>query len=431
MANTRALLLRGAGANLIASAATTLASLLVSLAVARHLGREGLGLLAVFLTAVMIGSLIADLGLDSVILRTFAGERWSAFPSLRSILRIKLAGSGLLAIVAVCFGIAAGAAHANLLVPAAVILLPRGVSSALEAFSKAQSLRRILVLTSVTTGLFLVSGVLAGLAIGWNIPQILLFMLAVESAKALGLFVLLVPKAPKSDTGGWRLLLRESLPFGFIGVAGATLARADILLICVLRDASEAGIFSAADRILAAGNLVAFALYGASIPIFSTVADRNIRHEAVRQSTVLTLAVALVGAILLSATAPLLTRETFGFEESVAVLRILSWTLPPILANAIVGSALFSLHQERMVLAVLSIACLLNIGVNVLLIPRFGATGAAVVSLGTEWGITLAYAAVYATARRQHRVSSATPADRLQAGEVMAGQTQPDMQAES
>ena len=399
------MLLQGTGVNLIAAGATTLASVFVSLAVARHLGREGLGLLSVCLTAVMIGSLVADLGLDSLILRVFAPGQISACPSLQRILRMKLAGSGLLAIVAVCSLFAAVPTQATLFIPAALILLPRGMSSALEAFAKARSLRRILVLASVTTGLFLVGGVFTGLAIGWNVSQILLFLFAVESAKALGLTVLLLPKAPRTDGGGWSKLVRESIPFGFIGVIGAVMARSDLLLIGSLRDAAEAGVFSAADRMLAAGNLVAFALYGASVPVFSAITDRTLRHETVRRSTVIALAIASVAALLLSVAAPLLTRATFSFEESVAVLRILSWTLPPLLVNTLVGSALFSHHQERTIMAVLGVACLLNIGLNLLVIPRFGAMGAAMVSLGTEWGITLAYGAVYITLGKQQLVS--------------------------
>jgi O-antigen/teichoic acid export membrane protein len=174
-----------------------------------------------------------------------------------------------------------------------------------------------------------------------------------------------------------------------------------VVLLGALRGSQEAGVYAAADRFLISGNLLAFALYGAAFPAFSAMTDLVHRHRVVIQTIRTGILLSAGGAAVLFIFAPELISLTYRFTESVALLRILSLSVPGVIVNSILGSALFALHRERLIATVLGVTCAANIVLNCVSIPLFGATGSAVISVLTEYGFMGVYGVVFVQEARR------------------------------
>jgi len=72
------------------------------------------------------------------------------------------------------------------------------------------------------------------------------------------------------------------------------------------------------------------------------------------------------------------------FEGSVVPLMILGMALPIMFTNGLLNRWLFSFHRERFALITATIAMVFNLIGNALLIPRMGASGAALTTVATE-----------------------------------------------
>jgi O-antigen/teichoic acid export membrane protein len=154
-------------------------------------------------------------------------------------------------------------------------------------------------------------------------------------------------------------------------------------------------LFSAADRFLRIGVLADSSLLASSLPILSSITDPSQHTHITRQTLVVLCVLSILCAIALYITAPVVVSLTFRFDESVPLLRILSVSLPAVLAHSVLRTSLFARRQERAVALLFGLACTVNIVLNIATIPQFGATGAAVVSAITEYMILGMYGVLY------------------------------------
>jgi O-antigen/teichoic acid export membrane protein len=82
------------------------------------------------------------------------------------------------------------------------------------------------------------------------------------------------------------------------------------------------------------------------------------------------------------------------FADSIPVLQIVVWGVPFQAANTILNRVLFAAEKERAFITIGLVTMLLNVTLNLLLIPRysyFGAATATVVSLAVSFGFHLGY----------------------------------------
>jgi O-antigen/teichoic acid export membrane protein len=189
--------------------------------------------------------------------------------------------------------------------------------------------------------------------------------------------------------------LLQSTPFALMALLSTATDRADLFLLAGMLGTAQAGVYAAADRFLMIGNLVEFALFASLFPILSSLTSRAQIIELTLRTSKVMISIAVVGAVILFAGAPLLIRFTFRFPESIPLLRILSLALPGMVANSLFRVALFSLRQERSVAAIFVLTCLGNIFLNLIFIPRFGTAASASVAVLTVYAVTLMYGVLY------------------------------------
>jgi O-antigen/teichoic acid export membrane protein len=193
----------------------------------------------------------------------------------------------------------------------------------------------------------------------------------------------------------WRQWAALSVPMLLLGVVQELMNQIDIILLGQVGNARQAALFAASWRL---ASLVPFALVAFSIiggPLIVTAHDRGATDELHRISRVAAragFAFALVSALALLAFGKLLL-GIFG-PGFVAAYPALVVLLLGGIVNAFTGVVVYFATltgRERQALAIFAGALVLSVVLNLLLIPRFGALGAAIASASalSSWNIAM------------------------------------------
>lgn len=169
----------------------------------------------------------------------------------------------------------------------------------------------------------------------------------------------------------------------------------DIIMLGILTDDYTVGVYSAAVKIYSVIKNILSALYSASIPRLSSYIGakqfRVFRKTITNITCVITLFLlpASIGLILLSTNIMVL----FGgeeFEQAGSTLRLLSIALIGSIFGGIITSCFnIPLGKEKLNMEATIISSLLNIFLNILLIPIYKQNGAAVTTLLSEYFVML------------------------------------------
>lgn len=184
-----------------------------------------------------------------------------------------------------------------------------------------------------------------------------------------------------------REIRRRSLPFTTQDLFSLVLNRADVLLLAALAADAVVGQYGAAYRLYESTTFIVVALGGAFAAMFTYLGrDTDPPLVAVFQRSIkLALAMLLPISVTLALLAEPLLRSFFGAEFVAAQEPLVLLAPVPalwgvmVLANVLVLSRE---HPRRMVYTV-AVAAAANIGLNLVLIPPLGASGAALAMLGS------------------------------------------------
>ncbi len=188
------------------------------------------------------------------------------------------------------------------------------------------------------------------------------------------------------------MILKKSYPYAVLVLLMTFYNRIDSVMLERMLPfrvgAHEAGIYASAYRLLDASNMIAFLFAGLLLPIFSRMIKlkQNV-EEIVRLSVSLLVIPALVVAIcsyFYSYEIMDLLYSGDHIKESSAVFRILMSCFIPISATYIFGTLLTANGNLRQLNIMASTGMLINIVLNLILIPKLSAVGAAYSSITTQ-----------------------------------------------
>jgi O-antigen/teichoic acid export membrane protein len=199
------------------------------------------------------------------------------------------------------------------------------------------------------------------------------------------------PQAPRANPlVDLRALARGALPLLAVGLLVRIYLRGDTLLLYYLRGDVAVAAYNAAYKLMETWLFLPAAFLGAVFPFLSRThagdasapAFRAACAQSVRLLAMLGLPLA-AGTTLLAAP---LVAWLYGpaYAESARYLQILIWAAALIFWNATLPAALNAAGHERASLRVVAAGLVFNLAGNALLIPRWGALGAALMTLLTE-----------------------------------------------
>jgi O-antigen/teichoic acid export membrane protein len=417
-------LFSGATGTLALNVATIAANFAIAVVLARLLGAAGYGVYA-FATAWSSVLLVpAVLGLPPLLVRNVVQYEYNGTLDLmRGLLRranqLILGLSSLLVLVAGllgwwAYGSDSGSLHAYwlalLIVPVVGLTSIRGATM--------QGLGRIVlarVPAAVVAPLLLLLAVgVASLLPGKLAPSTAVGLTVASSVFALALLTFLLRRTlpaatmtspPRYESRVW---LRSALPLVLFSGIQALNAQASIIMLGLLNDNAEVGVYSVSAR---AASVISFLLLTVRYPLGPTLArlhaarDHDRLQQVVTRSAQVTLVLTLPLALSLFIFAgPLLGLFGGGFGSGTTVLRILSVGEFINVATGVAGMVLVMTGHEAKMTKGIAAGAVVGIGLNLLLIPVWGATGAAV---ATAAGVIVSNLLLVALAWRAVRIYSA------------------------
>ncbi len=370
-----------------------LLGLAVNVAVARHVGPAQFGMLSYALGLIAIFWAVGGLGLDEVLTRELVRDRARARALLAVALRLKTAGAAgafvaLLVVAWVWRPEAEGAWLVVVLAGGGLFFLPLDV---VDAWFLAHERMRPPVVAR-QGALFAAALLRVGLV--WAGAPLTAFALAfmVEALLiALALGWMLVRDAGWPDWRGaagmsGRRLLREGWPLLVSSVLVVVTLQADRLLLVQMAGEATAGVYAAAARFTEVLYALPMAVGAVLLPRLTALhRDDGTAYWGLARRAGLGLLVAgVVLAAGLSLGGHWLLPKLLGeqYRASGAVLGVHSWSLVFIALVSLRSRLLIIEGQSRWVLAMSAGTTLLNILLNLWLIPWWGAIGAAWASVG-------------------------------------------------
>jgi len=188
------------------------------------------------------------------------------------------------------------------------------------------------------------------------------------------------------------VIIKESKPYAILGLLMAIYSRIDSVMLSQIISEKETGIYASAFRLMDAGTMVGLLISAFLLPMFV----RQIKEKAptaelsdlvIKMMWVVGVAVAIPVIIFRLPIMQLLYTE--GSRYSADVLGFLMVALLALMWSSVNGVLLIAAGAIKRLNIMYFIAVLLNLGLNYLLIPRYGAVGAAFVAATTQWFVTL------------------------------------------
>jgi O-antigen/teichoic acid export membrane protein len=186
----------------------------------------------------------------------------------------------------------------------------------------------------------------------------------------------------------YRHYLKETLPVGVGQIINALSVRLDIVLLGWLTVSESVGVFSGPYRVVDAVGLLSVVFVTALFPSMARRADvsRERLRQMVRSAVKIMLLVAVPAAIGLAILAhPALTLVLgSGFSDADRVLQALTPIIVPIYLNRLFNFAFISIKRQTEYAYISGATLLLNVILDLLLIPQIGYWGACVGAVSAE-----------------------------------------------
>ncbi len=373
---------------------------------ARKLGQDAFGEFIFALSLASVFLVVAGLGTDPFLTRAIGRTREAVHDLFWNAIAIKLS-FGILAVFLANlvvdvggYGSTTRGVVAILSVAALIELLSETVRSTFRGYERMGPVALALVLQRLVTAAVGIAAMLGGADV-IAVSLVYLFGAVIALAYlAVRLARVGIPRAFITFDKAKRLLI-DSIPIGVATLFGAALARADAILVSLLKGNSAVGIYGAGYRLFDSTLFLTWAFGLSSLPAFSKLTretEPSITHAFAMASKVTTAVLFPIGMIFVLFAGPLVsTLYGSGFDDAASVVRLLG----P--ATALFGPATVSMYvnlsqdRQRLVAWIIAGVAVENVVLNLFAIPRWSADGAAAVMSISE--ITL-FAATFITARR-------------------------------
>ncbi|MGZ4928654.1 MAG: flippase [Halobacteriota archaeon] len=369
---------------------------------ARYLGPELFGLLTFGLAFTGIFGLLLDLGLNSLATREIARDKSRANRYLSNITFIKIflgiITFGLIAVFVYSLGYSAETIAVIYLLTFSTVFTAFTASyyAIFQSFEKMefQSVGAILGSVLLLTGAIILitqgAGVVAFAAIYLVSSAIVLGYSFFICARKFHLFKVEI------DWGFWRPMIKEALPFGLSGVFVTIYFWIDSLMLSLIQGNQAVGWYNAGYRLVFSLLFIPAVFNAAVFPAMSRfhISSQNslqlMWKKYLRFMLILGIPIG-VGTTLLAGRIVLLIFGE-GYAPSVVVLQLLIWSMVFIFANAPFFRLFESTNKQLVVTKITGLMVIVNVAINLILIPRFSYVGASIATLITEFVVvTLAF----------------------------------------
>ena len=384
-----------------------------SIVIARYLGASEFGRVG---PALVLGALVArltDVGVSVTLQRDVAREPANAAPLLARAFGFRALSSGFGLAVVIVYALAGEGATVRAWLP---ILAGAGALCAgwFQMFASVWigCLRtEYLAIAQATYRLLSLALIGVAILVGGGSNAIMLMLLVASATQLLaGAFItrraFFAPSVAVS-VSSCVALVRDSWPIGVSAFSVMAYDRVDTLVASWFLAAAAVGNYFAAYALYSGALTVSNAITSVVFSVFSKQAnDPAALRCAYRRTALLIAALGLAIAACLAVFAPLIVRLVYGarYQMAAGCLRILAIAIVFLFLNNLAGVTLNAMGRQRTTMILVCSAMALNLGLNLLTIPRFGIEAAAWSTVLTELAVVVAAGAAVEYFLRQDTV---------------------------
>ncbi|MFH2063029.1 MAG: flippase [bacterium] len=395
-----------AGLQMAGRMAATAIGLVTVAIMARYLGPEGYGGFTTVLTFLQIFATLAGFGLPITTSKLLAREGTDERRLMSNAFTLRLlSGLGIFALVPfvgllfpyspeIKLGIAVGTLSFLGLVLQELLVAVFQRHLVTWKVAIAEIAGRVVLLggtvLAVTAGRGLIS-IIAALAAG-NLIQFGLSWLMARRFSRIGLAF---------EMSVWKEILRESWPIGVSVAFNLIYLKGDVLLLTVMRTQAEVGLYGAAYKVLDVVTVLPYIFMGLVLPLLSAAWSRGDREDFNRKLSLSFDFLAMIalpimfGAFAVSngLMAFVAGRDFTAAGPLVAVLMVGG---AAVFWHSLYGNALVALGGQKKMVVWYAVNAAVSVALYLLLIPRLGGLGAALVTAFSELFIAVAVTATVA-----------------------------------
>lgn len=388
--------------NVVFNAITKILSTILALVgigfITRYLGKEGFGDYSTVLAFFAFFGSVADLGLYAITARDISRQGANEEKILGNAFSLRLVSSIFVFILTpalvyflpysenVKIGILIAAAS---FVFSSTYMVLNGVfqkNLAMDKVATAEVLGKIIQISII---ILAVKNDLGFITIILSILAAMIFNFAV-------VFILVqkyIPLKLQFDFVYWKKFLKESAPLGFSAIVIFIYFKIDTILLSILKTNTEVGIYNAAYKVIENVSFFPAMITGLMFPMFSRHIFSDKKHfshladETLKVFMIIIVPI-VIGTLFLAEGIIHLIGGA-AFIEAANTLRILIFALAFIFFGGFFNNILIAANQQKKMLWMLIVCAIFNVTANLLFIPSFSYTAAAVISTATEFMVAI------------------------------------------
>ncbi|MEK9155678.1 MAG: flippase [Patescibacteria group bacterium] len=361
--------------------------------ITNYLGPTGTGYYTAIITYLSFFIVIADFGLFSVAVREISKRQSERESILRNVFLVRLISALAATLVAigviflsnyspeVKYGVLAAALFPVFNLIGSVYdmifqskLMMQKVAIA-EVASKAVAVTAIYLVILTQTGFY---GIVATISLAALTSFLIKAWLSRRD----------LPFGLKYDHESSINIIKMALPLGIVFIVNNIYFKIDTLMLFYFKGAADVGIYSVAYRVLETTLFAGSYLSSSLKPLLATSVenDKPKAEKAVTQANIFLLFMALIIAIIciVFPREIILFLSNSDFLAGAPALVILGFAAVFIYVGGLFGEVMIAKDMRRTMIKVSGFILLFNIGLNLLLIPRYSYLGAAIATLASE-----------------------------------------------
>lgn len=361
----------------------------------RYLGPSDFGILSYAISIAMIAEVTSGLGVGAIVVRELVKAPEQEDELLGSAFALQLVAGLVIASSALALTwIVDRDARALAVLAIVLASVPlRALSCFDQAFQARMQSRLSMVARTMGFAVAAAARVMLlvlGAPLVWFAVAVTLEV-AVASAGYVVLYARTHPLHLRLRWARARELLRDSWPLAIAGAAAMVSLRIDQVMLRQMSPAAELGMYAAAARLSEVWYFIPVALGTALLPALVATHNDRERHDRRLQAS---LDVALWAAIAIALAVTFLGGVAIAilygprFEGAADILRLQLWAGPFVFMGVISGRALLAQGLQRLDAMRYVAGAPLNVGLNLVLIPRLDGVGAAIATLITYIVVT-------------------------------------------
>jgi len=361
----------------------------ISVWMARYLGPEQFGMLNYAIAFVSLFTSIATLGLDKTIVRDVLKDMPSRLAILGTAFVMRLSGSiiALVLVLAISMILRPDEPAVRVLVLIIAVTSLFQSLDVIEFWFESQVKAKYTVIAR-NLAFIVVSGARVMLILA-NAPLVY-FACAIVAEAAIAAGVLLVMyQGQGQHMRQWRFnftlarrLFHDSWPLILSGLAVIAYMRVDLIMLGEMLGNQSAGIYSAATRLSEAWYFLPMIILSTLFPylISTRQVDRELYMNRLQRLYTLVTWVSILAAVTVATFSHVIVQVLYGeaFQGADEVLRIHAWGSIAVFMGAATSQYLLAENLPKIALYRTLIGLVVNIGLNLYLIPRWGIVGAAI-----------------------------------------------------